>query len=67
MDDVKAHQFFRQENWSWSNIKECVAPVVPELHGDEDTSNFDDIDDDSQQQPASFAAPVVSQFATLYA
>ena len=56
--DVKSHPFFRQDNWSWSTVRECVAPVVPELSGPADTTYFDEIDD-TPQQPAFFSAPVV--------
>ena len=47
--DVKSHPFFRQDNWSWSTVRECVAPVVPELSGPADTTYFDEIDDTPQQ------------------
>ncbi|KAM6906465.1 rho-associated protein kinase 2-like isoform 2-T2 [Lycodopsis pacificus] len=46
VDEIKCHPFFKNDQWSFDNIRETVAPVVPELNGDIDTSNFDDIEDD---------------------
>ncbi|XP_028460657.1 rho-associated protein kinase 2 isoform X4 [Perca flavescens] len=46
MDEIKCHPFFKNDQWTFDNIRETVAPVVPELNGDIDTSNFDDIEDD---------------------
>lgn len=44
VDEIKQHKFFVTNQWTFDNIRDCVAPVVPELSGDDDTSNFDDID-----------------------
>ncbi|KAM8725579.1 rho-associated protein kinase 2-like isoform 2-T2 [Acanthopagrus schlegelii] len=46
VDEIKCHPFFKNNQWTFDNIRETVAPVVPELSGDIDTSNFDDIEDD---------------------
>ncbi|KAE8286770.1 Rho-associated protein kinase 2 [Larimichthys crocea] len=46
VDEIKCHPFFNNKQWTFDNIRETVAPVVPELNGDIDTSNFDDIEDD---------------------
>uniref|UniRef100_A0A671WCK8 non-specific serine/threonine protein kinase n=1 Tax=Sparus aurata TaxID=8175 RepID=A0A671WCK8_SPAAU len=46
VDEIKCHPFFKNKQWTFDNIRETVAPVVPELSGDIDTSNFDDIEDD---------------------
>ncbi|XP_072313433.1 rho-associated protein kinase 2-like isoform X2 [Eucyclogobius newberryi] len=46
VDEVKKHPFFKNEQWTFDNIRETVAPVVPELHSDIDTSNFDDFEDE---------------------
>uniref|UniRef100_A0A6I8T0V2 non-specific serine/threonine protein kinase n=1 Tax=Xenopus tropicalis TaxID=8364 RepID=A0A6I8T0V2_XENTR len=46
IEDIKQHPFFKNDQWNWDNIRETVAPVVPELASDIDTSNFDDIEDD---------------------
>ncbi|XP_068593493.1 rho-associated protein kinase 2-like isoform X1 [Cebidichthys violaceus] len=46
VDEIKCHPFFKNDQWTFDNIRETVAPVVPELNGDIDTSNFDDIEDD---------------------
>lgn len=60
VEEVKAHPFFKNDQWTFDNIHECkccltcypgltfifsgIAPVVPELVGDDDTSNFEDIE-----------------------
>uniref|UniRef100_A0A3Q3B065 non-specific serine/threonine protein kinase n=2 Tax=Kryptolebias marmoratus TaxID=37003 RepID=A0A3Q3B065_KRYMA len=43
-DEIKRHPFFKNDQWTFDNIRDTVAPVVPELHSDIDTSNFDDIE-----------------------
>ncbi|XP_011863169.1 PREDICTED: rho-associated protein kinase 1 isoform X1 [Vollenhovia emeryi] len=44
VDEIKSHLFFKNDQWTFDNLRECVPPVVPELSGDDDTSNFDDVD-----------------------
>uniref|UniRef100_A0A3Q2UP01 non-specific serine/threonine protein kinase n=1 Tax=Fundulus heteroclitus TaxID=8078 RepID=A0A3Q2UP01_FUNHE len=44
VEDIKVHPFFKNTQWTFDNIRDTVAPVVPELHSDIDTSNFDDIE-----------------------
>ncbi|XP_071999693.1 rho-associated protein kinase 2 isoform X3 [Engystomops pustulosus] len=46
IEEIKQHSFFRNDQWTWDNIRETAAPVVPELSSDIDSSNFDDIEDD---------------------
>ncbi|XP_042358929.1 rho-associated protein kinase 2-like isoform X2 [Plectropomus leopardus] len=46
VDEIKCHPFFKNDQWTFDSIRETVAPVVPELNSDIDTSNFDDIEDD---------------------
>ncbi|XP_028295687.1 rho-associated protein kinase 2-like isoform X2 [Gouania willdenowi] len=48
VDEIKCHPFFTNSQWTFDNIRETVAPVVPELNGDIDTSNFDNIEDDKK-------------------
>lgn len=43
--EIKAHPFFKNENWTFENIHLSVPPVIPDLKSDDDTSNFDDIED----------------------
>ena len=62
-DEVKSHRFFKQDQWTWENIRQQVPPVVPELTGDTDTQYFDVIDDE-KEKPESFATPRVSQNGT---
>ena len=46
IDEIRNHPFFFNDQWTFDNIRDCVPPVVPELNGDDDTSNFDDIEKD---------------------
>uniref|UniRef100_A0A8C6WTM7 non-specific serine/threonine protein kinase n=1 Tax=Neogobius melanostomus TaxID=47308 RepID=A0A8C6WTM7_9GOBI len=46
VDEIKKHPFFKNDQWTFDNIRQTVAPVVPELHSDIDTSNFDDFEND---------------------
>ncbi|XP_049597119.1 rho-associated protein kinase 2 isoform X1 [Syngnathus scovelli] len=46
VEEIKRHPFFRNDQWNFDTIRETVAPVVPELSSDIDTSNFDEIEDD---------------------
>uniref|UniRef100_A0A4W5QPI3 non-specific serine/threonine protein kinase n=1 Tax=Hucho hucho TaxID=62062 RepID=A0A4W5QPI3_9TELE len=46
VDEIKRHPFFKNDQWTWENIRDTSAPVVPELSSDIDTSNFDDIEAD---------------------
>ncbi len=56
-EEVKQHPFFRDDSWSWQNIRQTVAPVVPDLVSEEDTSNFDDIDKDDSSSEETFPIP----------
>lgn len=44
VEEIKQHPFFINDQWSFENLRDSVPPVVPELTGDDDTSNFDDIE-----------------------
>ncbi|RVE56971.1 hypothetical protein OJAV_G00211560 [Oryzias javanicus] len=46
VEEIKRHPFFKNDQWTFDNVRETVAPVVPELSSDIDTSNFDEIEDD---------------------
>ncbi|KAF5892741.1 rho-associated protein kinase 2 isoform X1, partial [Clarias magur] len=46
VEEIKKHPFFKNDQWTFDTIRETVAPVVPELSSDIDTSNFDNIEDD---------------------
>lgn len=51
VDEIKKHPFFINDQWTFENLRESAPPVVPELTGDDDTSNFDDIEkDDSPEE-----------------
>ncbi|CAL8142817.1 unnamed protein product [Orchesella dallaii] len=60
VEEIKRHPFFNNDQWTFDNIRQHVPPVVPELSGDDDTSNFDDVEkDDSPEEdfptPKTFA------------
>ena len=46
VEEIKCHKFFINDQWTFDSIRDCVPPVVPDLSGDDDTSNFDDVDND---------------------
>lgn len=46
IEEIKKHPFFKNDQWTFSTIRETAAPVVPELSSDIDTSNFDEIEED---------------------
>ncbi|KAK2846059.1 hypothetical protein Q7C36_010913 [Tachysurus vachellii] len=46
VEEIKRHPFFKNDQWTFDTIRDTMAPVVPELRSDIDTSNFDDIEDD---------------------
>ncbi|CAJ1077029.1 rho-associated protein kinase 2-like isoform X2 [Xyrichtys novacula] len=48
VDEIKKHPFFKNSQWTFDNIRDTVAPVVPELNSDIDTTNFDDIEEDKK-------------------
>ncbi|XP_063298227.1 rho-associated protein kinase 2 isoform X3 [Pelobates fuscus] len=48
IEEIKQHTFFKNDQWTWDNIRETAAPVVPELSSDIDSSNFDDIEEDKK-------------------
>ncbi|KAJ8033656.1 Rho-associated protein kinase 2 [Holothuria leucospilota] len=49
IEEIKKHPFFKNDMWTFENIRQTVPPVVPELASDVDTSNFDPIDPEEQQ------------------
>lgn len=59
VQEIMGHQFFRNEQWTFDTIRDCVPPVVPDLSSDDDTRNFDDVEneapDENFPQPKAFA------------
>lgn len=51
IDDIKRHPFFENDQWTWDNLRESVPPVVPELTSDDDTRNFEDIEEETNDGP----------------
>ncbi|XP_025829479.1 rho-associated protein kinase 2 isoform X2 [Agrilus planipennis] len=50
VDEIKNHPFFINDQWTFENLRESAPPVVPELTGDDDTSNFDDYEKDESPE-----------------
>lgn len=48
--EIKEHPFFINDQWTFENLRDSVPPVVPELSGDDDTSNFDDYERDESPE-----------------
>lgn len=58
VEEIKEHPFFKNENWTFDNIHLSVPPVIPDLKSDDDTSNFEDIEDnDGNLEDNSFPVP----------
>lgn len=56
VEEMKSHPFFHNDQWTFDNLRESVPPVVPELSGDDDTSNFDEVDKDETPEE-NFSTP----------
>jgi protein kinase A len=41
IDDVKTHIWFRDTDWMAIYNKQIIAPMIPKIKSDDDTSNFD--------------------------
>ena len=46
VQEIKDHPFFKNDQWTFDNLRESVPPVVPELTSDADTRNFEEKFDD---------------------
>uniref|UniRef100_A0A671QNB4 non-specific serine/threonine protein kinase n=1 Tax=Sinocyclocheilus anshuiensis TaxID=1608454 RepID=A0A671QNB4_9TELE len=57
VDEIKCHPFFKNDQWTFDTIRDTMAPVVPELRSDIDTSNFDDDIKDDPLGTETFAPP----------
>uniref|UniRef100_A0A914XSS1 non-specific serine/threonine protein kinase n=1 Tax=Panagrolaimus superbus TaxID=310955 RepID=A0A914XSS1_9BILA len=44
VQQVKNHSFFKNDKWTFENIRHSTPPYVPSLNGDDDTSHFEDVD-----------------------
>ena len=59
VQEVQTHRFFKNDQWDFNNIRECPPPIVCELAGDDDTRNFDDVENDTPTEdfptPKAFA------------
>ncbi|KHJ44101.1 protein kinase domain protein [Trichuris suis] len=56
VSEIKSHPFFVNDEWDWDTIQNTRPPVVPDLSGDDDTRNFDNIEKDTTPQE-SFQVP----------
>ncbi|UJR14847.1 hypothetical protein I4U23_001832 [Adineta vaga] len=53
--EVKSHPFFTNHNeWTWDTIRKASVPIVPPLTNDEDTSNFNEIENTDTPSEESF-------------
>uniref|UniRef100_A0A8C3TL97 Rho-associated protein kinase 1 n=1 Tax=Chelydra serpentina TaxID=8475 RepID=A0A8C3TL97_CHESE len=50
VEEIKRHLFFKNDLWAWETLRDTVAPVVPDLSSDIDTSNFDDLEEDKGEE-----------------
>ncbi|XP_057208515.1 rho-associated protein kinase 2-like isoform X2 [Triplophysa rosa] len=57
VDEIKCHPFFKNDQWTFDTIRDTMAPVVPELSSDIDTSNFDDEIKDDPLSVETFPPP----------
>uniref|UniRef100_A0A672P9R7 non-specific serine/threonine protein kinase n=1 Tax=Sinocyclocheilus grahami TaxID=75366 RepID=A0A672P9R7_SINGR len=57
VDEIKCHPFFKNDQWTFDTIRDTMAPVVPKLSSDIDTSNFDDDIKDDPLGTETFAPP----------
>ena len=59
VNEVKEHPFFKNDTWTFKTIRDCAPPIVCELSGDDDTRNFDDVENDTPNEnfptPKAFA------------
>lgn len=59
VEEIMKHPFFKNDQWDFHTIRDCVPPVVPDLTSDDDTSHFDDVDNDTPDEnfptPKAFA------------
>ena len=59
VQEVQSHPFFKNDTWDFNNIRECVPPIPCELSGDDDTRNFDDVENETPNEdfptPKAFA------------
>ena len=59
VQEVKDHTFFKNDTWNFKTIRDCAPPVVTELSSDDDTRNFDDVENDAPNEtfptPKAFA------------
>jgi len=52
VDDIKQHKWFKDINWQNLLAKQIPAPFRPVVHGDADTSNFDEYPESEEQAAA---------------
>ena len=59
VEEIMKHPFFKNDTWDFHTIRDCVPPVVPDLVSDDDTSHFEDVDNETADEnfptPKAFA------------
>uniref|UniRef100_A0A1I7WFU3 non-specific serine/threonine protein kinase n=1 Tax=Heterorhabditis bacteriophora TaxID=37862 RepID=A0A1I7WFU3_HETBA len=43
VDRIRAHPFFKNDEWTFESLRHATPPVIPELNGDDDTTHFEAI------------------------
>lgn len=57
IQDIKAHEFFKTDEWDWGSLRQTPAPWSFELKSEVDTQNFEDVDDQIKQDDQGFPTP----------
>lgn len=60
-DRIVQHTFFNDVDWD--NLRHQVPPIIPSLSGEDDTSNFEDIEKKGRRSTFTKAAKSSAQFA----
>ncbi|CAJ0944594.1 unnamed protein product, partial [Mesorhabditis belari] len=56
-EEIRRHNFFKNNEWTFETLRDAAPPIVPELHGDDDTTNFTDVEPDRDAARESFQIP----------
>ncbi|CAJ0570137.1 unnamed protein product, partial [Mesorhabditis spiculigera] len=46
---IRKHPFFQNAEWTFETLRDAQPPIVPELRGDDDTTNFQEVEADNDQ------------------
>ena len=48
--DIKAHEFFKTDEWDWDTLRTTPAPWTFEMKSETDTQNFEDVEENKQNE-----------------